>query len=95
MHITDYRASVPSTTNQLLDLLISGTPNRRKLLFPLNYVIKTGDGKLAITGDIMPATQIENWLKANCSKGYSPLISYNHMGFEDEADALLYKLTWG
>lgn len=97
MHIKDYRASVPATTNQILDLLISGTPNRPKLKFPLNYVIRTSPDHLAFRkGDPMaPSLHIDLWLKENCTKGYGPLISYSHFGFEDENDALAFKLVWG
>jgi len=97
MHIKDYRASVPATTNQILDLLISGTPYKKKLNYPLNFVIKLDPVHLDFKkGDPMaPSLHIDAWLKANCMKGYSPLLSYNHFGFEDEFDAMAFKLVWG
>lgn len=96
MNIKDYRASVPETTNQILDLLISGTPNRKKLSYPLNFVIKTNPNKLSFTSDgVTPSAKIDEWLRANCKKGYSPLLSYTHFGFEDGDEAMLFKLTWG
>jgi hypothetical protein len=96
MNIKDYRATVPATTNQILDLLIAGTLHRKKLSFPLNFVIKTNPNKLLTDGGgLTPSTEITNWLLGNCKKGCGPLISHTHIGFEDEEEAMLFKLTWG
>ena len=96
MNIKDYRASVPATTNQILDLLIAGTPNRKKLSFPLNFIIKTNPEKMSmVPGEHPPSLLIDLWLKANCKKGCGPLIAYTYLGFEDEEEAMLYKLVWG
>jgi hypothetical protein len=96
MNIEDYRASVPAVTNQILDLLISGTPNKKKLSYPLNFVIKTNPNKLAFTSDgVAPSAHIDQWLRDHCKKGCGPLLSYTHFGFEDGEEAMLFKLTWG
>ena len=94
MKIEDYRASVPAQTNQILDLLISGTLHRKKLNFPLNFVVRIGD-QHKIDPESTITDKIKPWLKNYCRKGCGPLISYSHCGFEDEVEAMLFKLAWG
>ena len=96
MHIKAYRESVSPTTNKILDILIEGSAHRKKLHFPLNYVIRVDDRHLIFTDDARaPTLIIDLWLREHCKHGYGNLIAYTHIGFEDENEAIQFKLTWG